>query len=806
MSKSEFRVNKNSVTMHSVHLYGEVRDIPTWANYATIDGNGDLCVWENEPVFDAPHKRWVFGVLAGLTSVITTANMWPVTPAESMTLIEGDAPETKDIIVNNQVYTVPSWVNWTAFSKRGRLLGFENKPRYDPTYNKNMFTVDDDNEMIQISPKVQNPPHDWTDSVAGVIAPLYPSQASSFSDAAQFIPEWANAVLVCGKIRTLPKWVEYIAINLSGDIYGFSNMPIKRGNQWLSASGRPFLIEEADEGLPSFTRWESSLRKVELSPTGENTLVSLAPNGDVVGNKEIDVYGVVYIVPNWVEWAATDKDGEISGFERKPMMHKDQWVSDGFGTQLRRANDGTSPVEQDWKNSLINVATENDAEATKPFDLGHGVVMHIPEWVGYVATDKSGDIFGYECLPEVVKGQKRWYADGKVFQIGEQTGKGWKKSLMVCAIPQAANDETYALPTGEPEPKPFTLNDGTVVNLPSWVRFVATNKSGEIVGFERPPCIAKNSKRWTVAFRCGGRVHPIGFQLGTDWKDSLKIAHPIDPIPMGGHDGDAAVLVDYFGLPLLVNSKTHHLRINQDGVLEAWPETPKGHRIPTHTVGEFFIPPLGDLDMPSGTSYKEVKDILVNNDPDPYAPEPMPTLQTLAKSIEEWFIDRGFMNESNDRAMLIKGQALKLGEEALAELIYELWEVEQGASFFDALNERKAAIEDAIGDAFVVMTGLKLLSMKGCMSDEPPMTKRIHTKVGDPRLGLAASIGRVQAFAARERTLDMSIELNTTLVALASVAEKYVLDLHSCVKDSYDEIKDRKGEMRGGIFVKEQDL
>ena len=52
----------------------------------------------------------------------------------------------------------------------------------------------------------------------------------------------------------------------------------------------------------------------------------------------------------------------------------------------------------------------------------------------------------------------------------------------------------------------------------------------------------------------------------------------------------------------------------------------------------------------------------------------------------------------------------------------------------------------------------------------------------------------------------MSIELNTTLVALASVAEKYGLDLRSCVKDSYDEIKDRKGEMRGGIFVKEQDL
>lgn len=627
MSKSEFRVKKNSVMMHSVHLYGEVRDIPTWANYATIDGNGDLCVWENEPVFDAPHKRWVFGILAGLTSIITTlpSGMRPVTPAESMTIVEGDAPETKEIVVNNQVYTVPSWVNWTAFSKRGRLLGFENKPRYDPTYNKNMFTVDDDNEMIQISPKVQNPPHDWTDSVAGVIAPLYPSQASSFSDAAQFIPEWANAVLVCGKIRTLPKWVEYIAINLSGDIYGFSNMPIKRGNQWLSASGRPFLIEEADEGLPSFTRWESSLRKVELSPTGENILVSLAPNGDVVGNKEIDVYGVVYIVPNWVEWAATDKDGEISGFERKPMMHKDQWVSDGFGTQLRRANDGTSPVEQDWKNSLINVATENDAEATKPFDLGHGVVMHIPEWVGYVATDKSGDIFGYECLPEVVKGQKRWYADGKVFQIGEQSGKGWKKSLMVCAIPA---DE----------------------------------------------------------------------------------------------------------------------------------------------------------------------------------PEPMPTLQTLAKSIEEWFIDRGFMNESNDRATLIKGQALKLGEEALSELIHELWEVEQGASFFDALNERRAAIEDAIGDAFVVMTGLKLLSTKGCMSDDEPMLKRIHTRVGDPRLGLSASIGRVQAFAARERPLDMSIELNTTLVALASVAEKYGLDLRSCVKDSYDEIKDRKGEMRGGIFVKEQDL
>ena len=32
------------------------------------------------------------------------------------------------------------------------------------------------------------------------------------------------------------------------------------------------------------------------------------------------------------------------------------------------------------------------------------------------------------------------------------------------------------------------------------------------------------------------------------------------------------------------------------------------------------------------------------------------------------------------------------------------------------------------------------------------------------------------------------------------------LNIGDCIKDAYDEIKDRKGKMVNGVFVKEQDL
>ena len=55
----------------------------------------------------------------------------------------------------------------------------------------------------------------------------------------------------------------------------------------------------------------------------------------------------------------------------------------------------------------------------------------------------------------------------------------------------------------------------------------------------------------------------------------------------------------------------------------------------------------------------------------------------------------------------------------------------------------------------------------------------------------------------REQQMD---GIGDTVVTLICIAEQLGLDFNECLNYAYNEIKDRKGKMVNGIFVKEQDL
>ena len=46
----------------------------------------------------------------------------------------------------------------------------------------------------------------------------------------------------------------------------------------------------------------------------------------------------------------------------------------------------------------------------------------------------------------------------------------------------------------------------------------------------------------------------------------------------------------------------------------------------------------------------------------------------------------------------------------------------------------------------------------------------------------------------------------TCFVQLLEVTDHFDLNIHDCVQAAWDEIKDRKGRMIDGVFVKEGDL
>ena len=53
---------------------------------------------------------------------------------------------------------------------------------------------------------------------------------------------------------------------------------------------------------------------------------------------------------------------------------------------------------------------------------------------------------------------------------------------------------------------------------------------------------------------------------------------------------------------------------------------------------------------------------------------------------------------------------------------------------------------------------------------------------------------------------DVKDDIGDCIVVLINIAERHGLTISECLEQSYDDIKDRKGKMVDGIFVKESDL
>ena len=52
---------------------------------------------------------------------------------------------------------------------------------------------------------------------------------------------------------------------------------------------------------------------------------------------------------------------------------------------------------------------------------------------------------------------------------------------------------------------------------------------------------------------------------------------------------------------------------------------------------------------------------------------------------------------------------------------------------------------------------------------------------------------------------DVTDDIGDIMVVLINIAERNGLTLEQCLEHAYNDIKDRKGKMVNGVFVKEQD-
>ncbi|HFI0254867.1 TPA: MazG-like family protein [Streptococcus suis] len=165
----------------------------------------------------------------------------------------------------------------------------------------------------------------------------------------------------------------------------------------------------------------------------------------------------------------------------------------------------------------------------------------------------------------------------------------------------------------------------------------------------------------------------------------------------------------------------------------------------------------------------------------------------LIKNVLQWSVDRNLHTADPE------GQLLKLFE--------EFGELNSGI-----VKQDLEVIKDSVGDVLVVLT--ILLQQTGCDAEET-FEKANQLAVHHPktlpikRLAVLAGyqIGRLVKDALWSREKDNIPKVTREIILkMDFIARYYDLSMQECYLKAWNEIKDRKGKMIDGVWVKEEDL
>ncbi|OOF51932.1 pyrophosphatase [Rodentibacter genomosp. 1] len=169
----------------------------------------------------------------------------------------------------------------------------------------------------------------------------------------------------------------------------------------------------------------------------------------------------------------------------------------------------------------------------------------------------------------------------------------------------------------------------------------------------------------------------------------------------------------------------------------------------------------------------------------------MVDLQQLIKNIELWAEDRNLIEGSTPQKQFIK-------------LMEEFGELCSGVS-----KNKPDVVKDSIGDCFVVMVILArqfnrndLLDDMGYIEHHPPFNGKIEESLIDTSASIHSFL-YAQQIKEHENVMKF---FAFSVLGLVEVTDYFHLNFDDCVQSAWEEIKDRKGKMIDGVFVKEGDL
>lgn len=156
----------------------------------------------------------------------------------------------------------------------------------------------------------------------------------------------------------------------------------------------------------------------------------------------------------------------------------------------------------------------------------------------------------------------------------------------------------------------------------------------------------------------------------------------------------------------------------------------------------------------------------------------MKTLNEYKLLIEQWSIDRN-LHTANPKAQFLKV-------------------VEEAGEIYEAIEfQEDNALMDAIGDTYVTIVILaQQLNLE---------LKKVHVpsiSLNDNNLFIELS--KTASGLSKDR--DVSKHINRVYSIVLELSLEYKMNFLDCVSVAYNEIKDRKGKMIDGTFVKADDL
>lgn len=162
----------------------------------------------------------------------------------------------------------------------------------------------------------------------------------------------------------------------------------------------------------------------------------------------------------------------------------------------------------------------------------------------------------------------------------------------------------------------------------------------------------------------------------------------------------------------------------------------------------------------------------------------MADLQQLIKNIEQWAEDRNLIEGSTPKKQFIK-------------LLEEFGELCSGVA-----KNKPDVIKDSIGDCFVVTIILKCQFKTNLFIRPSSLNKNLDVSL------ILARVARDAALIPRDNLSEqVKLEIINGIVRhLMNISILLDVDFENCVQAAWDEIKDRKGRMVDGVFVKEGDL